>query len=107
MRYKNITNACKKSHFGGINLSNIISERFYHTKKGWTKLLIDDFKIDELVSVIGGRGNDYKRLIEYMIDHKITYGIFERLNFNGKRWSYIAGQDYTAELNLIRKLLRD
>ena len=107
MTYKTIVNARKKST-GHITLSSLISNRFYHTSKGWTALHITgSISLDGLVSLIGGRGYNYKRLLSDYISHGYNYGILERIIFDGGKWSYIAGQDYTAEMNTIRKILRD
>ena len=107
MTYKTIVNARKKST-NYITLSNLISNRFYHTSKGWTALHItDSINIDGLVALIGGRGHNYKRLLSDYISYGRDYGILERVIFNNGKWSYIAGQDYTSEMNTIRKILRD
>jgi len=108
MTYKTIQNAFKKSR-GQITFSDILNKRFFHSSKGYTDLKItDSIAIGSLISLIGGRGNDYKMLIsDYISFSRHSYGIFDRLVFNGKKWSYIAGQDYAAELNTIRKILRE
>lgn len=107
MTYKNIQNAAKKTN--QLTLNNLISNRFYHKKLGWIKLNINDIDLDSLVSLIGGRGYNYSSLIKDYIEWGSSYGILDRLIYSTdrKRWEYIAGQDYTAELNTIRKIFRE
>ena len=107
MTYSNINNATKKAPGETITLSNLISKRFYHSKKGNTDLNIKDIEIDKLVALIGGRGVNYERLIKNAINLEINFGIYARIAYSGNRWHYIAGQDYTSEMNLVRKLLRE
>ena len=106
MTYKTIGNACNKALDKNITFGNIMSKRFYHKDKGWTNLTIHEFDMSGLLDVIGGT-LDYRRLIMDYIRYGRDYGIFNRLIFNGKKWSYCAGQDYVAEMNTIRKILRD
>ena len=112
MTYKTIDNALAKTRGNYITLSDIIYGRFFHIKKGYTDLKIsgldlnDALHINNLLDVIGGRKN-YSILLRRLISGGKSCGILERLVYNGNRWAYIAGQDYTAELNTIRKILRE
>ena len=106
MTYKTIRNACKKQLHGNITFGDLVSKRFYHKTKGWVDLTVFDLDMIGLLDVIGGRG-DYRRLVMDYLHYGKSYGILERLIFNGKRWQYIAGQDYVAEMNTIRKILRE
>jgi hypothetical protein len=112
MTYKTIKNASKASSHT-LTLNNIMGGRFYHKTKGWTSLkisgldLVTSLEINDLLDVIGGRKN-YSILLRRYINNGTSYGILSRLTYDTKHgWSYCAGQDYTAELNTIRKILRE
>jgi hypothetical protein len=107
MKYKTIQNACKKAQFNQITLSNLISGRFYHVSKGWTKLSIDEKELNMLRDELGGKYDLLRPLMDIINYNGSNYGIFERVVFNGKRWGYIAGQDYPSELRTVRKLIRE
>ncbi len=106
MTYSTINNASKKQINNQITFNNLISKRFNHTSRGWSALVIRDFDLAGLLGVIGGRIN-YKWLLLDYISSGRSYGIFDRLVYDGGSWSYVAGQDYVSELNTIRKILRD
>ena len=112
MTYKTIDNALKKVKSNYITLDDVINGRFYHVNKGHTDLKISGLDLDKslhinnLLGVIGGRKN-YSIRLRYLIARGKSCGILERLIYDGKKWSYIAGQDYTGEINYIRKILRE
>lgn len=107
MKYLNITNATKKAYNKSITFNELVCKRFYHVTKGHSKLHIEDVDLRGLRDLIGGRGYNYLRLLKDHIAYGSSYGILERLIFDGKRWSYCAGQDYVAEMNTLRKILRE
>ncbi len=104
MTYKNIVNASKKERNKKISFGDIIAGKFFHKEKGYTKFKIKDIKVDELLKVLGGRKIKVSDIYFY-IKHGSNYGILGRLIFSKNRWNYIAGQDYTAELATIRKII--
>ena len=106
MTYKTLENACKKSISKKITFSDLVSRRFYHEKKGHTKLAIKNIDFLAIIKAIGSKTLLISDL-EYYIEHGKNYGILERLSFNGKRWSYTAGQEYTSEIKTIRKILKE
>lgn len=105
MTYKTIENALKASR-GQLSLSNIVSGRFYHYSKGYTKLVIKDIDLAGLLSTIGGN-KDYSHAIKRYVAAGSSCGIMSRLIYDNDKWNYCAGQDYTAEMNTIRKILRE
>ena len=111
MRYKTIENAMKKQLHNSITLDDLISGRFYHTKKGYSDLIIDDYKLDDLCDILGGRGKSKERIKKFLSPHYIkdlkSYGIFSRVVFNKYGWQYVAGQDYVPELATVRKLIKE
>ena len=111
MRYKTIENAMKKQIHCSITLDDLISGRFYHTKKGWSGLIIDDYELDDLCNILGGRGKSKERIKEFLSTHYIkdlrSYGIFSRVVYNKYGWQYVAVQDYISELATVRKLIKE
>ena len=63
--------------------------------------------IDELVTLLGGRKKEKLRSALMYNHQAIPHWAATRLSYtpSTKRWGYCAGQDYTAELNQIRKAL--
>ncbi len=106
MTYKTIKNASMRA-VNNITLDNIISKRFKHITRGHTDLNIKgDIDLSGLLRVIGGR-DDYSLRLRRLIAGGHSWGILERFIYKPKSgWAYCAGQDYIAELNTIRKLLR-
>ena len=105
MTYKTIENALKSSR-GQMSLNNIVTGRFNHYSKGYTKLVIKDIDLKGLLSTIGGN-KDYSIEMRRYIAAGSSCGIMSRLIYNKDKWNYCAGQDYTAEMNTIRKILRE
>lgn len=105
MRYKTIASAAKASLAKEISLRTLISGSFYHKKRGWSNLSITDVDLDGFRDVIGRGKYDYGELALNYTGR--NYTVFDRFVYRPpKGWMYIAGQDYSAELNVIRKILR-
>ena len=68
--------------------------------------------IDQLVRLVGHRCriNTCKRLrsiLTYSASSVENCGILDRLekNFTSNNWQYFAGQDYTAEIKIVRDII--
>lgn len=107
MTYINIKNATNKSSYGQISFNNLINGRFNHITKGWTTLKINDVDIEGISLAISGKSKiNYSTLIYDYIRNGKSYGIFDRLIFNGRRWEYVTSQS-NEEFNTIRKIFRE
>lgn len=98
------------NEFENLSLSSFIHGRAYHSVRGHEDIDTEIPKLDELVAVIGGRHTTreiIKRRLTYPTGLR-TWGIFDRVQYDPKLgWSYCAGQSYTEELAVIRKLIRN
>lgn len=87
-----------------FTLQNIVSGRLDY-RPFWRKLTESD--IDSLLDLIGkGCQHSTKKEIRIGLNNLKHLGcswVFERLDFSRGHWSYVAGQDYTAEMPLVRK----
>lgn len=77
-------------------------QNFNNTKGNFTT---ED--IEQILNIIGHgcRDNTRKRLrsvITYSGSVIPNYGILERLIKEGDTWTYVAGQDYRAEMKILR-----
>lgn len=66
--------------------------------------------VNQLVSIIGYRCrlktvNRLESILKYGPSTIPNYGIFDRLIKDKHGWSYVAGQDYTSEIKLVRELI--
>lgn len=87
-----------------ISINDIQRGRYYRTNDPVFRDITDN-DITELVDLLGGRKKDQlKSALRYNLE-AVPHWAQERIVYNHGRWSYTAGQDYTNELNLIRKAL--
>ena len=64
-------------------------------------------QINYIVNEVLGGWNKHKRRIKYILNNTpLQHWGFSRIIFNGKRWQYVAGQDYTNELKQIRNFIK-
>ena len=78
-------------------------DEFTAVGRGWIKFTLSEEAENEYVrgitGVIWSKVND-ERI--YRIRHAKSMGILRRLWFDGKRFEYCAGQDYTGEIRYIQ-----
>lgn len=92
-----------------FNLSHLTTGRANIINKGWQDIKIEDSffneSINEIVNLIGGR-EATKQAIKFSLRNTPIHQWFaNRIIFDGKNWSYIAGQDYPSEIKEIRRQL--
>ena len=101
MKYKYTTLKGLISKTNQFSLSNFLSSRIYHIKKGHIDFKISPEVEEEIKSLFG----DFLGLANFK--YPVNCGIFERLIIEKDlKVRYIAGQDYPGELRYIRKLLK-
>ena len=93
-----------------LNAQEILNGRFYHDKKGWTKLDLKEDKnlaLEMIIKVIGGRKKDIiKSRLKWSNPQHWGLERIVFVNYHGKiRAQYYAGQDHPYELNQLRKYL--
>lgn len=105
-RYKTIKGL--SNQVNQLTLGMLLSGRIPHKTHGWINFKIDedvkDEAIEKIVDIIGGHK---KTLLINKLQYRtgLSFWSFDRMVFNGKRWTYIAGQDMTWEMNETRKYL--
>lgn len=94
-----------------FSLYNMLTKRVNINGEGWQPVEIDpqffNDSINQIVSLIGGR-KETKEKIKHILSNNIVTGWFtERITFckHTNKFDYIAGQNYPAELQSIRKTL--
>lgn len=106
--YKNVK--CMGKVVDNISLYTLLTKSAYHNKNGWVRITLKEYPIEAIAEVVGGHNlTKMERNIECLIDNNTHIGgIAKRLMYDVKRdcWSYCAGQDYTAEIASLRKLIR-
>ena len=64
-------------------------------------------QINYIVNEVLRGWNKHKGRIKYILNNTpLQHWGFSRIIFNGKRWQYVAGQDYTNELKQIRNSIK-
>lgn len=95
-----------------FNLQNVISGRYNDPEKGW---IDHEFDLStqqkmELANLLTERTRHNTKLsICDWTMHLRSCGSFwawERIMWTGSRWEYFAGQDYPAEIRLIRNWIK-
>ena len=104
IHYKTLKGFMRANGIRQFTLEDFISGRCFSKKHGWM-----NFQLSESAT------NEYIRGITGVIWAKVTdericrvrnaksMGILRRLWFDGKRYEYCAGQDYTGEIRFIQK----
>ena len=95
---------------GQLNFQILLNRRA-NFGNGWEDFTMeeDEFRnqIDYIVDEVLGGWNKYKGRIKYILNNTpLQHWGFQRIIFNGKRWQYVAGQDYTNELKQIRNFIK-
>jgi len=94
-----------------FNLQNVISGRYNDPEKGWIDQTIEltDEQRTGLSMLFADRAHKHTReALERWANSRFlpgtwSYWAWERIVWEGDRWAYVAGQDYPAEINIIRK----
>ena len=95
---------------GQLNLEILLNRRA-NFGNGWEDFTIeeDEFRnqIDYIVDEVLRGWKSHKGRIKYILNNTpLQHWGFSRIIFNGKRWQYVAGQDYTNELKQIRNFIK-
>ena len=91
---------------GQLNLEILLNRR---ANFGDFTMEEDEFRdqINTIVDEVLGGWNKHKYALKYQLNNiPLSHWGFQRIIFNGKRWQYVAGQDYTNELKQIRNYIR-
>lgn len=95
---------------GQLNLQILLNRRA-NFGNGWEDFTMeeDEFRnqINTIVDEVLGGWNKHKYALKYQLNNApLSHWGFSRIIFNGKRWQYVAGQDYTNELKQIREFIK-
>ena len=95
---------------GQLNLEILLNRRA-NFGNGWEDFTMeeDEFRnqIDYIVDNVLRGWKSHKYTLKYQLNNvPLSHWGFERIIFNGKRWQYVAGQDYTNELKQIRNFIK-
>ena len=92
-----------------LTFDMLLSGRIPHKVHGWINFKMDETVIDDAIEQIVNNiiGGNKKTLLINKLQYRngLRFWSFDRIVFNGKRWSYIAGQDMQWEMNETRKYL--
>lgn len=91
---------------GQLNLEILLNRR---ANFGDFTMEEDEFRnqINTIVDEVLGGWNKHKYVLKYQLNNiPLSHWGFERIIYNGKRWQYVAGQDYTNELKQIRNFIK-
>ena len=95
---------------GQMNLEIILNRRT-NFGNGWEDFTMEESEfrnqINLIVDEVLGGWKSHKGRIKYILNNTpLQHWGFSRIIFNGKRWQYVAGQDYTIELTQIRNFIK-
>lgn len=103
IHYKTLKGFMRANGIRQFTLEDFRSGRIYNSRKGWIKFKLSEEAENEYVrgitGVIWSKVNDERM---YRVHHAKSMGILRRLWFDGKRFEYCAGQDYTGEIRYIQ-----
>ena len=98
-----------------VSLYNVLSGRIWDdNERVWVTYFIHPDLKTEICKIIGsqlqGRKYDYGKMLAFVICNKYQHPLMTRFilstHNNKTRWEYIAGQDYNAEIAVLRTWLR-
>jgi hypothetical protein len=105
--YKTLKGLMRATGIRYLTLRQFRDGRIIHKSLGFIRFTLDDSAklefIEGITGVIWSKVTD-ERLSQ--VANAGSYGIFDRLWYNGKRYEYCAGQDYTGEIRTIQYLMR-
>lgn len=93
-----------------FTLDNLVHNRAHIPNDGWRDISIEqsffDESIDSIVDLIGGNQGTKNTIRFNLRNRPINSWFTNRFVYYNDRWIYIGGQDYTAEMKEIRKILK-
>ena len=103
IHYKTLKGFMRANGIRQFTLEDFISGKCFSTQHGWMKFQLSESAANEYIrgitGVIWAKVTDERM---YRVRHAKSMGILRRLWFNGKRYEYCAGQDYTGEIRFIQ-----
>ena len=101
--YKTLKGFMRANDIRQFTLADFISGQCFNPRHGWVKFQLSESAVNEYVrgitGVIWAKITDERM---YRVRHAKSMGILRRLWFDGKRYEYCAGQDYTGEIRFIQ-----
>lgn len=104
IHYKTLKGFMRANNIRQFTLEDFRSGRIYASGRGWIKFELSESAQDEYVR--GITGEIWSKVNDERLDrvrHAKSMGILRRLWFDGKRFQYCAGQDYTGEIRFIQR----
>lgn len=103
IQYKTLKGFMRANGIRQFTLEDFISGRCSSSRHGWVKFHLSESAANEYVrgitGVIWAKVTDERMC---RVRHAKSMGILRRLWFDGKRYEYCAGQDYTGEIRYIQ-----
>ena len=103
IHYKTLKGFMRANGIRHFTLEAFRSGQIYSSRKGWIKCTRSEESMNEYVrgitGIIWSKVNDERM---NRVRHAKSMGILRRLWFDGKRYEYCAGQDYTGEIRYIQ-----
>jgi hypothetical protein len=95
-----------------FNLDHVVCQRLYNRRDGWhtANIKLTHKQKQNFLALFGSRCRSktwekLKRAVSDNFRNVGSYGILNRVLFEGNEVSYCAGQDYKSELSFVRKLI--
>lgn len=103
IHYKTLKGFMRANGIRQFTLEDFRSQQCFSSQHGWIKFKLSEEAENEYVrgitGVIWSKVNDERM---HRVRHAKSMGILRRLWFDGKRYEYCAGQDYTGEIRYIQ-----
>ena len=103
IHYKTLKGFMRANDIRQFTLADFISGQCFNPRHGWVKFQLSESAANEYVrgitGVIWAKVTDARIC---RVRHAKSMGILRRLWFDGKRYEYCAGQDYTGEIRFIQ-----
>ena len=103
IHYKTLKGFMRANGIRQFTLEDFRSGQCFSSRHGWIKFKLSEEAENEYVrgitGVIWAKVNDERM---NRVRHAKSMGILRRLWFDGKRYEYCAGQDYTGEIRFIQ-----
>lgn len=102
--YKTLKGLMRANDIRQFTLADFRRGQLYSTRHGWFNFKLSEQAEDEFVQ--GITGVIWSKVTDeriYKVRHAREMGILRRLWFDGKRYEYCAGQDYTGEIRFIQR----
>ena len=103
IHYKTLKGFMRANGIRQFTLEDFMSGQCFNSRHGWVKFQLSESAANEYIRgitvVIWAKVTDERM---YRVRHAKCMGILRRLWFDGKRYKYCAGQDYTGEIRFIQ-----